>query len=820
MASSSHEYAGVKVFLAADVFECLKNVPFNPAVAARFIDFYNHTMQYQSTLAFLADPPEGYQQPAVNVQQGLAEIKANITAGRYTSQYVFEAELQLLINSIHDNHVALDAGILSAFSFASPYGIVSASPDGREEPQVYLADDVASSRYGDWKPTPITEINGQNVVEFLSTYAQLNSEGYLEPHADWNALMEHPASDIQGSINTFQQAIFYPGDGLNFTFADNTRLETHWWAVYRHISDTGPLSTAGDFFNYFVLGLAPDFDPNLHWWPQEDNFYENSTWDDDDFDALREWNCDNPKPNWCNESLGAYPDDPIVVQTDLHITGAGIVTGYLLDDIKTGVLSIPSFLQYGENVLNFNVAVTEFIGNATERGTEHVIIDLQQNDGGDVLLALTTFSQFFSGIKPYTGSRIRNHEFANILGTAYTEWWKNLAEEGNNPNKTYYEAFADSEWIIAHHINAATGANFSSWSEYSRPFLDRGDNFSQTQLYDLSNKIFDEATFGWVPNAYIEPDVPAAPPIWASSDIVILTDGLCSSACAYFVELMSHQAGVRTIAVGGRPSVGPMQTASGNRGARLYSANDLILDYSWLNDTVNDKDAYSRLPPPSIWEDTGMQVSDASFNIRDVIRQNDTIPLQFIYDAAQCRIYYTLENVYNMSRLWRDAATATWSDPSLCVQNSTGYAQGPNMTSTKSPPERTAQVSTLELGEIDDVDFYINSTSGLVAARAWADASNRNLEKCSKTGCGQSFVCQTLPVSCLSGGKLQAPTVKLCVPRCSNAGACNCQPTGPADSKRFTPKPSPKKGNEMLKIYEGFCVPGTIDPVQYGVSCS
>jgi hypothetical protein len=483
----SHHHIGVKIFSASEVFNCLKKVPFDPAVAARFIDFYNHTLQYQSTLALLADPPADYQQPAVDVRQVLTEIKANITARRYMSQYHFEAELQLLVNRMHDSHVVLDAGILSAFSFASPYGLVSVSVDGKKEPEVFLSDDVRKARFQKWKPSPITMINGQNVSDFLSRFAELHSVGYLEPHADWNALMDSPVADVQGNVNVFQQATFYPGNELNFTLANTTTVEAWWWALYRYHSRTGPLSTAGDFFNYFVLGLGPNgFDPDkpTDWWPQEETVNATSEWDDEDFAPHSDWGCSdsNTRPNWCSQSRGAYPDDPVVSQQDLNITGTGVVTGYILEDIKTGVLSIPSFLQFNDDVHGFYVAVKEFIANAKEHQTKHIIIDLQQNDGGDVLLALTTFSQFFGGLKPYTGSRIRSHEFANILGSAYTEWWKKLKPGSgeDDVDDEEYEAFADSEWIIAHHINAETGANFSSWDEYSGPVLDRGDKFSRT----------------------------------------------------------------------------------------------------------------------------------------------------------------------------------------------------------------------------------------------------------------------------------------------------------------------------------------------------
>ena len=64
------------------------------------------------------------------------------------------------------------------------------------------------------------------MVKYLSAFAELNSIGFLEPHADWNALLESPALDIQGTMSVLQSATFYPGDELNFTLANSTTIET------------------------------------------------------------------------------------------------------------------------------------------------------------------------------------------------------------------------------------------------------------------------------------------------------------------------------------------------------------------------------------------------------------------------------------------------------------------------------------------------------------------------------------------------------------------------------------------------------------------
>jgi hypothetical protein len=90
-------------------------------------------------LAYLKDPPTSYQQPGVDLLAGLQHLQDGINNGIFPNQYEFEAALQTLLYATHDAHVNLYAGILAAFTFASPYDIVSLSIDGIQLPKVYLA---------------------------------------------------------------------------------------------------------------------------------------------------------------------------------------------------------------------------------------------------------------------------------------------------------------------------------------------------------------------------------------------------------------------------------------------------------------------------------------------------------------------------------------------------------------------------------------------------------------------------------------------------------------------------------------------------------
>lgn len=287
--------------------------------------------------------------------------------------------------------------------------------------------------------------------------------------------MSHPTFDIQGGLTTFSGAgTFYPGENLTFTFENGTDpLETIWLAIYNELANyTGPLATGGDFYNYFVLGLLPDsFDPTTIVPP---------TFSGGPSEA---------PTNWTGSSYGAFPEDPSIAQADLGILHGGLVTGYFYEDISTGVLSLPSFDAIPETIGDYTDAVSDFIRNASAAGLERVVIDLQRNPGGAILLPYIIFKSFFPDLMPFGGSRRRSFELANVLGSAVSDYWASLNE--TDPYESFLKAeLAADEWVIETRINAATGKNFTSWTEYQGPVNHNGDTFSLTERYDLANKVF------------------------------------------------------------------------------------------------------------------------------------------------------------------------------------------------------------------------------------------------------------------------------------------------------------------------------------------
>ena len=133
-------------FPASIAYDCLVTVPFNSTVASQLLSYYNQTLQFQSTLAYLRNPPATYQQPGTDVIGGLDAIQLQINSGGYPNEYEFESAILRLVQSSHDGHLVFSGGASAVFSFTSPYQLLSISSDGIQMPRVYVAGKCLDSR--------------------------------------------------------------------------------------------------------------------------------------------------------------------------------------------------------------------------------------------------------------------------------------------------------------------------------------------------------------------------------------------------------------------------------------------------------------------------------------------------------------------------------------------------------------------------------------------------------------------------------------------------------------------------------------------------
>jgi hypothetical protein len=530
---------------------------------------------------------------------------------------------------------------------------------------------------------PITEINDQNAADYLSAFAAQQSYGMLDANADWNQLFESPAQELFGLNLIYEYAPFYAGDDMTITYRNGTPDSGEWLSLYQPDVFTGSLTTGGDFYNFFVLGLPPaNFDEEYATYRASHPLT---------LPVLRVGLDESEAGffSWHNNSP-AYPNDPIMIQEDLGIFASGSLTGYHLSGIDAAVLSVPSFDFNGNGIETFSEAANDFVANATQRDASTIIIDLQQNDGGLALLAMVLFSkvchivdrflgcllgrkafqaklylQFFPHDVPFAGSRMRSHPEANILGEILTKEYQSLSIRSpvsNADDNDVNDPFG-SEWVATDRINGETARGFRSWEEYQGPIRNNGDNFTLTQRYNSSDPLFAYLLSTYARLA--DNSTSSRKSTWAASDITILTDGICGSTCSLFVEMMREQ-GVRSVVVGGLPEPGPMQAACGSRGAAAYTDHELFDDY----DQARGADPVAGATLPQWPSDSAIQGITVGFTIRDQIRPNTSIPNQVLYLPADCRLYWTFSNIYNLTQLWTDAYNAVYYDQSSCVPGS------------------------------------------------------------------------------------------------------------------------------------------------------
>ena len=173
---------------------------------------------------------------------------------------------------------------------------------------------------------------------------------------------------------------------------------------------------------------------------------------------------------------------------------------------------------------------------------------------------------------------------SDVLGSTFIAY----SESSKSPNSSVYGGVAASEWVATDRLNATTGQNFTSWAEFFGPHEYNSDLFTTLQRETISSSTFDYSALDIDIYRVMYPA--SLPQQFDPEDIIIVTNSLCSSVCADFVEMMHHEAAVRTVVAGGSPKPGPMQTASGSRGAQLYTADLIDNDISaaeYLNTSTN-----------------------------------------------------------------------------------------------------------------------------------------------------------------------------------------------------------------------------------------
>lgn len=602
-------------------------------------------VEFQSTLTYLKDPPTGWPNEPVDLIAGLDDIGSKVNDGTYTNEYDFENDIAALFIKAHDGHLNFN-GMAYGGAFRwrrnTRIALISASRNGDDIPQVWAVRDFNASQSG-YEPSPVTKIDGQDVQQFLEAEAQMNS--YHDPDTRYNALFFMATAENYG---LFTSPRFYPGPTTSVTYANGTSDEYTNVAVVLQRETWSSISSPEDFYQTYITPSltsssgtkAKKRDPNS-----------------------LPFHLENPRDHeirgYNTIQHGSVPlnyPDPIVA----HSAELVPLAGYF---INTGAGEIGVFVVGTFNTddvagaQEFQAVTQEFIASARSRGVSRIVIDVRQNGGGKVLSGYDMYKQFFPSQEPQAQSRWRGHQASEIYGKSISSWDRMTALNTN----LYFSPFSKAAFTDAN------GADFGTWSDMYPPVQHRGDSFTSLLKYNLSDPATTSSErlgIGITVTGYNSRSDFTSDPFRAE-DIVILSDGICASTCAIFLELMVQQSGVRTVAVGGRPTHGPMVPVGGTKGTLVTPSDFLqgIAQYAivqFATSRTQQREWASFMPNPF-----AIAVSDASVNFQDNIRkglENAGVPTQFLNDTASCRIWYEPGMYLNVSSLWERTAEVVWGN--------------------------------------------------------------------------------------------------------------------------------------------------------------
>ena len=365
----------------------------------------------------------------------------------------------------------------------------------------------------------------------MSALEQLSLDNWLQ---DLDALYNTNFFEIaQIPINYGQYApprFRYPGGSTTFAFANGTsRTYLHQAVV---VGDFDNVDTGDAFYSKFCNGTL-----------QQSGLLHGESADDQ-----------TPR------TPPGYPD-PVIVHSDYS------VGGYFLNDTgftNIAVLSLLGFSYlHGGGGVEFQSVVQNFLVAAKAAGKTKLIVDLQANSGGIVDLGIDTFLQLFPNIDPYGASVFRAHDGLDFLGQRINRRVQSIDHKDIDDLE---EAGASLPLNYASdlHVN---GTAFSSWEEVYDPRLVHGDNFTSLIRVNLNYPIRATDISPYIVFTGHGDRSNFTTPPFPPEDIIMLTDGFCTSTCNTFVEFMKTQAGVKSVVLGGRPdNRGPMQTVGGSRG--------------------------------------------------------------------------------------------------------------------------------------------------------------------------------------------------------------------------------------------------------------
>jgi hypothetical protein len=617
--------------------------------------------------------------------------------------------------------------------------LISVSTDGLALPEVYSYPDGPALWYSNatnYTASPITKINGVDVETYLNERAALDNN--QDPDANYNGLFYQIPLDSQqaaigetaGYLGSYAFGSLYFGNSTTTTYKNGT-TSTRKVVASAQQALTG-VTDGRSFFETFCTGPSSDNSSSS----SSSNSTSNTTVPTTEvtFTAVPTETA-LPSAPW-------YPH-PLVVASDYSIAGY-----FPKKQPDLAVLAINTFEP--ASMLEFQDIVRETLATVYAKNKTKLAIDLRGNHGGDIFLAYDLFTQLFPSSQPYGLSNFRATPMFNDIGQIVTSYYSNITDDdifAENATLTFIENDYGTPFDLKDEVNASLN-DFASWSDFFGPHFIHGDNFTSAVRYNLSDLF---ATGGFSPSGFQGLEGIDPVQVFSPEDIILIQDGACASTCTIFSETMKTQTHVQQVVFGGRKQYGPMQGVGGVKGSNIWdwtALQPMLLeawtdgndsDVAYLNQnygTFNDSTNQALLRAAPAW-------GSASINARNQIREGDesVTPLQFVYEAAHCRLFYTAKQIRYQEYVWYAAYDAAWGN-GTCVQGSTDQTSSqPGTGYMLSPPPSSANNtfdSNVTSSYPTDIGAISSSSSAVAPTSTGGSNSHGTVPSSTTTGAASS----------------------------------------------------------------------------------
>lgn len=515
---------------------------------------------------------------------------------------------------------------------------------------MYELSPTAISLKDDRSVSAVKSINGVEVNAFLT--AESFTIPSQDPDSAWNALLDNLFTLSLDRGGNFRSPVWYPGNETRIEFMDGSTYTYPNTALVE--KDLAGISTGEDLYQKFCT------------------------------------HSEDSEPSEASE------ETPLVelIYYPLHETvdSSGLLSGYFLDSPydDTAVLSINSFEPGNGSesyLLSFQEVVGEFLALATQESKTNLIVDLQQNGGGSLDLTIDTCAQFFPEDPPNAKHNMRTSlGMEIIMKTAAALVATDSALDPSSLDLAEISIDAETRPFAWQNVITPDAVNFKSFEDYYGPHRIAGTEYTTFFQDNYTNADASEAGYGGLVTTGTNDRI-GFPQYFDSKNIIMLHDGYCGSACTIFSEYMKNHGRVQSIAIGGRPQMGPMQGIGSTKGSQVFDdyalqeilvlrakAGELVVsDYSEFKDTAFEN-----------WNSLAMNRSQGSLKLngRNQYRIDDKsqTPLQFVYEASDCRIWFTPEMLVDVTTIWDRVAEIAFHsrkdgvfNSEYCVKDSTGH---------------------------------------------------------------------------------------------------------------------------------------------------